>query len=240
MRDMDAFGNRCGHDPRCFRRYTPAANHQPRILEEARSRIGECLGGYWDQLWDGNRQRRSERREACGLLLACLIHRMDLATLKVGFPQADGRFKGLTDRDLSRMTGLTLRRLERAMQDLSRMNIIRVKTRCERQADGRYQGLAAIRSISSHFFTLMGLGSQLKREQKRALQRREDRYLAKASQKTFERMAEALRPQKTQTYTHQVINEKGATRGFEAIQQIRWVLMNRPPSSGVESMRGAL
>ena len=39
------------------------------------------------------RQQRSERREACLDLLGALVHYLDLATLRVGIPQADGSIK---------------------------------------------------------------------------------------------------------------------------------------------------
>jgi|GEM_PF-3296252 len=185
-------GNGCGHDRYNFRRFSPPTNKQPIILEDARRKIGDCLGGAWDRLWDGDRQTRSERREACGLLLSALIHRLDLVTLRVGFPQADGSFIGLTDKDLARMTGLSIRRLERAMHDLAAMKIVKVHRSCERQEDGSYKGRPSIRAIATRFFELIGLGEKLKKQRLKATRRREDRSLARASQKTFEAMAKAM------------------------------------------------
>lgn len=211
-------GNGCGHDRYNFRRFSPTTNKQPIILEDARKKIGDCLGGAWDHLWDGDRQTRSERREACGLLLSALIHRLDLVTLRVGFPQADGSFVGLTDKDLARMTGLTVRRLERAMHDLAAMKIVKVHRSCERQADGSYKGRPSIRAIATRFFELIGLGEKLKKQRLKATRRREDRFLAKASQKTFEAMAKAM--EKAGKPLRGDVNSTPKT-GAEALQELR-------------------
>jgi len=63
------------------------------------------------------RQQRSERREACLLLLMALLKYMDLASLRVGIPTEDG-FLSLTVDYLAKQTGMALRRVERALADL--------------------------------------------------------------------------------------------------------------------------
>lgn len=185
-------GNGCGHDPLHFRRFTPPSHRHPAVLEDARRRIGDCLGGFWDTHFAGERQKRSERREACGILLSCLIHRMDLVTLRVGIPDDANRMQGFTEKSLSRMTGLGLRRLERAMKDLVDMGFVSVQRRSERREDGSYKGFAAIRTIAIRFFDLIGLGKKLRKQRRKASQRQHDRSLHMASQKTFELMAKAF------------------------------------------------
>ena len=123
------------------------------------------MGGFWDSLLKGPRQKRSERREALGILLSCLVHRVDLATLRVGIPMKGGQFRAYTDQELARMTGLGIRRLERAMQDLVEIGFIRIQKRCQKREDGPYRGVAAIRTISLRFFELMGLGKRLRKQQ---------------------------------------------------------------------------
>lgn len=193
MTQLNGGGNGCGHDPHHFRRFKPPAHHHPAILEDAREKIGDCLGGFWDGLFGGERQKRSERREACGILLSCLIHRMDLVTLRVGIPDNANRIQGFTERSLSRMTGLGLRRLERAMQDLVDMELVSVHSRRERQQDGSYRGFAAIRTLSIKLFDLMGLGKKFRKQRRKASQRQHEKFLLVASQKTFEVMAKALK-----------------------------------------------
>lgn len=189
-------GNGCGHDPTHFRRFVPPAHNHPRILEEARKRIGDCVGGFWNELFTGTRQKRSERREACGVLLSCLIHRVDLVTLRVGIPMEGGKFRAYTDFELARMTGLGIRRLERAMQDLVDIGFIKVQPRCKRNSDGHCIGLAAIRTISLAFFDLIGLGKKIRKERKKASDRSKFRSLAALSRDTFAVIQKALRGNK--------------------------------------------
>jgi hypothetical protein len=185
-------GNRCGHDPHQFRRFKPPSHHHPAILEDARARIGDCLGDFWGALFGGHRQKRSERREACGILLSCLIHRMDLVTLRVGIPDNEQRMQGYSAKVLSRMTGLGLRRVERAMKDLVAMGIVTVYARSQKQEDGSFKGIAAIRTISIRFFDLIGLGKKVRKERKKASARRHELFLKVSSQKTFELMAKVI------------------------------------------------
>jgi len=63
------------------------------------------------------RQQRSERREACLLLLMALLKYTDLASLRVGIPTQDG-FLSLTVDYIGKQTGMTLKRVERALADL--------------------------------------------------------------------------------------------------------------------------
>lgn len=186
-------GNRCGHDPLSFRRFVPPSHHHPRILEEARSRIGECLGHFWNERFRSERQKRSERREACALLLSCLIHRMDLVTLRVGIPGEGTHFRGYTDLELSRMTGLGLRRLERAMQDLVSGGLLKVERRCKKERSGGFSGRPSIRTISSQLFDWLGLGKRFRKERSKAKNRQQGRELEQLSQKTFQVLQKALR-----------------------------------------------
>lgn len=97
-------GNRCGHNPQLPRSFELPKRHKarPGILRK----LGEKIRAYYDtpakilpslNLANGkDSQQRSERREACLQLLGCLIHFLDLVTLRVGIPQADGSFRGLS------------------------------------------------------------------------------------------------------------------------------------------------
>jgi len=96
-------GNNCGHTqnlPRWFE--APEKHTRPHIIKKLISSIQD----YYREpvitipslnLAKGSdRQQRSERREACVSVLGCLVHYLDLATLRVGIPQADQRFQGIT------------------------------------------------------------------------------------------------------------------------------------------------
>lgn len=118
-----------------------------------------------------DRQQRSERREACVLLMSCILHYMNMVTYRVVIPGENGDM-GLTMPYLAKLTGLGERRAERAIRDLKKAGIITVHPICEKLNDGTYKGLAAIRAVSKHFFTALGLLDWLKHEQRKATERK--------------------------------------------------------------------
>nr|VFJ69002.1 MAG: hypothetical protein BECKDK2373B_GA0170837_12305 [Candidatus Kentron sp. DK] len=106
-------GNRCGHDPSCSRVFAPPVEHKPRppILK----RITERLSGYFQRpnlipslnaVNGSSRRQRSERREACILVMDVLIHYLDLVKLIVGIPQEDGGIRGITMERIAELAGL--------------------------------------------------------------------------------------------------------------------------------------
>jgi len=172
-------GNRCGHNPQVPRSFEPPEQHKPRpgILRK----LIEKLAAYYASpakiipslnLANGkDSQQRSERREACLQLLSCLIHFLDLVTLRVGTPQADGSFRGLTLPYLAGLSGLELRRAERACHDLVASGIIKVHPIAKKTSNEEFKGLPAIRNISQALFRSFNLAYWLKHERDKASKR---------------------------------------------------------------------
>ena len=117
-----------------------------------------------------NRQQRSERREACILMLSALLKYTDLASLRVGIPTPDG-FLSITVDYLAKQTGMASRRTERALADLKTAGLVTLAQPRERLPDGSWRGLTAIKAVSRHLFSLFGLGGMLKRERDKASKR---------------------------------------------------------------------
>jgi len=172
-------GNRCGHDPAHPRWFEPPAHHaaHPKIL----IKLQEAVRAYFadpavlPSLNAANgsaRQQRSERREGCLALLGALVHYLDLVTLRVGIPQADGSFKGLTLEFLAERAGLGLRRTERACRDLRRAGLVEVYPIAQQTEAGRYRGQPAIRRLPVSLFKVFGLGKWLQHERDKAAHRR--------------------------------------------------------------------
>jgi hypothetical protein len=171
-------GNNCGHRPETPRWFDPPLRHtRPKIITKI---ISEIRRYYCDpastipslNLANGSdRQQRSERREACLSVLGCLLHYLDLATLRVGIPQTDSSFQGISMPFIAEKSGLTLKRAERATRDLVRAGLITVHPLCEKISDTVYKGYAAIRTISSKLFALFGLSGRLRYERERASDR---------------------------------------------------------------------
>jgi hypothetical protein len=168
-------GNKCGHNPKAPRRFQPPQHHapHPKLLEVSIILVFVYTSN--PDLFPGlnaangsTRQQRSERREACVLMLCCILHYTDIATLLVGIPQHNGSMKGLTMDYLAELTGLSLRRAERAMHDLKQAGFIKVFSICEKITDTVYKGVAAIRSVNKALFTVLGKAGWLEHEQRRA------------------------------------------------------------------------
>jgi hypothetical protein len=177
---VQSSGNRCGHDPEAPRWFAPPEEHKPRpgILRK----LGEKIRGYYDEpaktlpslnLANGkDRQQRSERREGCLGVLGCLVHYLDLLTLRVGIPQDDGSFGGIGMERIADLSGMGLRRVERATHDLVAAGILGVYPIAQEERPGEFTGLPAIRTLSASLFNAFGLGHWLKHERDKASKRR--------------------------------------------------------------------
>jgi hypothetical protein len=175
-------GNRCGHDPKAPRWFVPPEEHKPRpgILRK----LGEKIQSYYDgpaktlpslNLANGkDSQQRSERREGCLGVLGCLIHYLDLLTLRVGIPKEDGSFGGIGMERIAKLSGMGLRRVERATHDLVVAGIVTVHPIAKEEQPGEFTGLPAIRTISASLFAAFGLSFWLKHERDKASKRRRE------------------------------------------------------------------
>ena len=170
-------GNNCGHTPAQPRWFDAPEKHtRPHIIKK----LIDSIQDYYKEpatipslnLANGSdRQQRSERREACISVLGCLVHYLDLATLRVGIPHADLSFQGITMPFIAKKSDLTLRRCERAVADLVASGLLTVYPLCEKLEDATYKGYAAIRTINRKLFSVFGLGGRLRYERDKAAAR---------------------------------------------------------------------
>lgn len=172
----ESTGNRCGHDPR-HPRLDPARPIRkgkgglPRILSLA----AERTKAWFDHpkkcpplLVHGDRKMRSERREACLVVLETMLSHLDLVSLCLGVPTLANGFVDIDMKTIVRDSGLGQRRCERAIGQLRRAGFMQVTQPRGRSDEGRYFGCRAIRIITSALFEWLGLGPMLRREQARA------------------------------------------------------------------------
>ena len=196
-------GNRCGHDPRCPT-LTPARPIRkgkgglPRILSLAAERAkawyfhpGKCkpLQSH------PHRKTRSERREACQIVIETILSHLDLASLCLGTPTLKNGFIDIDMRTIVRDSGIGQRRCERAIALLKEAGFMKVQQPRAINDQGDYVGLRAIRVVTSLFFEFLGLGPMLQRERARAtakLQRRAMKAQRKLSD-LMRRMTKGLR-----------------------------------------------
>ena len=168
-------GNRCGHDPQNPQLSPPVPIKKglgglPRIISLAAEKAKSWF--YLPQsctLLNPNhdRQTRSERREACQVIIETLLKRMDIATLKIGLPTAAG-FIDMDMKTIVQESGLGQRRCERAIGLLKNAGFIKVSQPRLKNAEGKYFALRAVRSFTEEFFKWLNLTSILAAERKRA------------------------------------------------------------------------
>lgn len=211
-------GNRCGHSPDRPVFFGAPESHanRPGVLRK----LGDKIKDYYysprkilptlDLANGSERQQRSERREGCLRILGCLTHYTELATLRVGIPQADGSFQGLTLPYLADKAGLSLRRAERAIADLVRAGVITVHKRCDRKEDGSYKGYAAVRTVTKALFAVFGLGHWLRHERDKAAERLRKKQ-RKQTQRKMAQVKVAMNAQANAT-PDQAIHEKPRDR----------------------------
>lgn len=175
---VNSGGNFCGHNPAAPRMElvrTTTEKQRPKILGELQERIRQyfrsprCIPSL-NAANGSKRQQRSERREACLLLMAAIAEFTDLVSLRCGVPTATG-FMSLTLDYLVQYTGLNMRRAERALADLKRANLLTVSQPRQLLVDGSWRGLAAVKAVSALLFTTFGLHERLKHERARAAKR---------------------------------------------------------------------
>ncbi|WP_235731806.1 hypothetical protein [Fundidesulfovibrio putealis] len=111
---------------------------------------------------------RSERREACLVVLETMLSHLDLASLCLGVPTLANGFIDIDMKTIVRDSGLGQRRCERAIGQLRKAGFMQVRQPRRKSEEGKYFGCRAIRIIASGLFEWLGLGPMLRREQARA------------------------------------------------------------------------
>ena len=176
-------GNRCGHNPNGPTLAPPrpikkGVGGLPRILSLAAERAKEWYAHPKKcppLQAHPHRKTRSERREACQIIIETILSHLDLASLCLGTPTLDAGFIDIDMRTIVRDSGMGQRRCERAIALLKRAGFMKVEQPRRINDHGDYVGLRAIRVVTELFFEYLNLGPMLQRERARAtarLQRR--------------------------------------------------------------------
>lgn len=176
---MTLSGNRCGHDPK-NPNLSPAKPIRkgkgglPRILSLAAER---AKAWYFHpkkcKLLQSHphRKTRSERREACQIVIETILSHLDLASLCLGTPTLENGFIDIDMRTIVRDSGIGQRRCERAIALLKGAGFMKVQQPRTVNDQGDYVGLRAIRVVTTLFFEFLNLGPMLQRERARATER---------------------------------------------------------------------
>lgn len=201
-------GNRCGHNPRqpMLAVAVPIPKGRggfPRILSLAAERAKawyfhpkKCppLQGH------PGRQTRSERREACQIVLETILRHLDLASMCLGTPTLANGFIDIDMRTIVHDSGISQRRCERAIALLKQAGFMRVQQPRAQNEEGTYFGCRAIRVVTETLFEWLGLAPMLQRERARASERLR-RKAQKANRKLADFMRRVVRGMKKACFT---------------------------------------
>lgn len=135
-----------------------------------------------------DRQTRSERREACQIVLETILRHLDLASMCLGTPTLANGFIDIDMRTIVRDSGISQRRCERAIALFKQAGFMRVQQPRMRSEDGAYVGCRAIRIVTETLFEWLGLGPMLRRERARASER-----LRRKAQKANRKLTDFMR-----------------------------------------------
>ena len=172
-------GNRCGHDPKNpnlspVKPIRKGKGGLPRILSLAAER---AKAWYFHPKKcpplqsRPNRRTRSERREACQIVLETILAHLDLASMCLGTPTLSSGFIDIDMRTIVRDSGIGQRRCERAIALLKEAGFMKVRQPRAINDQGNYVGLRAIRVVTTLLFEFLNLGPMLQRERARATRR---------------------------------------------------------------------
>ena len=169
-------GNYCGHDKNSpFLALTAPSDNRPPFLYS----VGAAFRRYFidPEIFPSlnhafsSRQQRTERREAVVSTMLAVLEFLDLASLRVGIPTAEG-FQPLKLDVLRKRTNLHPRRFERAIQTLRQAGILVVSNQHKfKNINGSYIFFPAVRRVNKAFFAVLGFGEQLLIETKAASER---------------------------------------------------------------------
>ena len=133
------------------------------------------------------RQTRSERREACQIVLETILGHLDLASMCLGTPTAASGFIDIDMRTIVRNSGIGQRRCERAIAVFKEAGFMKVTQPRTQNDEGQYYGCRAIRVVTEALFEWLGLGPMLYRERARASER-----LRRKAQKANRKLSEFM------------------------------------------------
>lgn len=190
-----SIGNRCGHDPHApkFFEWQPSKKPRPKLLLDAAARVENFFytpRDWMQRLYFSRKERskahmRSERREAICLILGAILNYCDLRTLQIGVPNAKGGMQPIKWETIANKAGLSLRRAERALQDLIKIGYLSTKERRSKR-EGNIFSLSSIKKLSPAFFLDLGFTlSHLKYCMKKA----KNRHQKKLQESYFDKYA---------------------------------------------------
>lgn len=205
---LSAIGNRCGHSPINPRFFEIPSSHKdrPDVIGIAQENAKNFY--YQPDSWlqsllgvrDSNRKERSEGRERDSGVLQVILHYVELASMRVGFPSSeDGGFRNLSLKSIAAKLGYQnasdhaekgVKRVWRALNNFKKAGYIEVSKKFDTYIgdDGliKYKGLAAVKRVTPKLFTELDVTQHRLDIQRRAARKRLNRRIAAAKKRVLE------------------------------------------------------
>lgn len=206
---LPSSGNWCGHDPLNPRFFDIPESHarRPDVLQFAQNNLKRFYfaPGKWLASLNftrvKSRKMRSEARERNAAVLQVLLHYLELASMRVGIPNADGIFLPIDMKFIAKKLGWRtdaddeedrarlaagrnpkdrgIKRVWRAIADLKRAGYVTVHPRFTKVLEGEqdYTGLPAVRCLLPKVFHELGIQyERLKLRRDQAAKRLRKKY----------------------------------------------------------------
>lgn len=152
-RQATSAGNRCGHSKQLARVYQLPENFTafPKIIQKAYAKLTAAYyenTQYWQSLnFLNDRQKRSERREACILIAQFFVLHVTLKDFQVKF----------TVKKIMRKTNLSRHRVTQALFDMKKAGLIARDANLKQKFMGKWWGVMAVRVLTDKFFLQLGI-----------------------------------------------------------------------------------
>ena len=158
-------GNRCGHNPRDFKHYDRSESNSapPKPIETSMRNTNLWSQGETDFLDNLRSERvskrgiRSERRESLSCVIQCLINYTDLCTMKPTKYNHGGGTSDLNAGLISSMTGISYKRVLRALDHLWEAGYIKIKRHWAFGKDGLIARKLKILKVGKRLFDHLGV-----------------------------------------------------------------------------------
>jgi hypothetical protein len=157
------FGNRCYHDKLSIKFYNKDSEKLPKPIQIALYHIklwAKDNTSYLDNLETerrSSRSVRSERRESIACVLQCLVNHTDLCTMIPVKYNFGGGTSSLNAGLISTMTGISYKRVLRALDHLWECGYIKIKRQWAFRKDGLIARKLHILKVSKRVFDHLGI-----------------------------------------------------------------------------------
>ena len=217
-------GNYCGHKICAPRFYKTDVPNRPAFITKAKERMAEFYIKPFNHfelnsaceiskrikkkvLIKKIRKMRSERREAITSVFNFMLDNMDVVTRRI--------FNNPSIQTIAKKCEISIKRAERALNDLKTSGYIHTQQRKEKNAEGKWRSISAIKTISLKVFKILGISAWYgyEKERKESKKRKKNK---KGSFLQVEKIAQQI----SNNFDAKILEKKGAIAYIDLLRTI--------------------